>query len=82
MVKEDADDEIVPEQNSLGKLELVSFILVSGEASDVKLTSEHANSFLIPRFANNLYHESYVEGCSFEEVAETKGTNKEAVFLP
>ena len=72
--------------SSFGKLELFSFInLVSGEANDVKLTSEDANSFLSPIHnivSRTLNHECYVEGCTFEEVAEVKGTNEEAVILP
>ena len=55
-----------------------------GDANDMRLTSEDANSFFSPvkRFFTSLSHECYEEGCDFEEVEEVMGSSAKAVCLP
>ena len=57
---------------------LISLNFIVGGHKDVRLSPEDANSFggkvrrsaLHKLFGINIYHECYVEGCSFEEVNE------------
>lgn len=58
--------------------------VVTAKVNDVRVSSRDANSFVRDVrswFRSSLGHECYVEGCTFEEVAETISNKQRAVRL-